>query len=221
MERLRVTRLLLGCGAVGAVLFVVVFTVDGATRAGYDPVRHPVSALSLGDRGWLQITNFVVSGLLLLAFAVGLRRATRPGPGSRWGPLLVGTYAVALALSGPFVMDPIEGYPPGTPAPGDADPSWHHTVHDVAGVVVFVALPVAGFVLARWFAARRRPGWAVYSVVSGALGVALLGAFGTAYESGHAAAGLVQRAMIVAGWSWVTLVALRLLADHRQPPVPR
>ncbi|MBE1484431.1 putative membrane protein [Plantactinospora soyae] len=66
----RLTRTLLGCGAVAPGLFILVFLVDGATRAGYDPTYHPVSALSLGPRGWIQITNFVLTGLLLLGFAV-------------------------------------------------------------------------------------------------------------------------------------------------------
>src|SRR6476660_1165534 len=42
------TELLLACGAAAALLFVLTFTVDGALRAGYDPVRHYVSQLSLG-----------------------------------------------------------------------------------------------------------------------------------------------------------------------------
>ena len=35
-----------------------------------------MSLLSLGDLGWIQITNFVVSGLLLVAFGVGVARPT-------------------------------------------------------------------------------------------------------------------------------------------------
>ena len=55
----RMTKYLLGCGIVGSTMFVFVFLLDGATRIGYDPLYHPVSALSLGDRGWLQIANFI------------------------------------------------------------------------------------------------------------------------------------------------------------------
>jgi Protein of unknown function (DUF998) len=38
-----------------------------------------MSLLSNGALGWIQIANFVVSGLALLAFAVGLRRGCTPG----------------------------------------------------------------------------------------------------------------------------------------------
>lgn len=82
------TRMLLLCGALGGPLFVVAFIIEGATRADYDPLRHPVSSLALGDSGWMQTTNFFVMGLLMLAYAVGLRRAFRPPRGLDLGAAL-------------------------------------------------------------------------------------------------------------------------------------
>jgi Protein of unknown function (DUF998) len=64
-------RLLLGCGVLGSLLFTGTFLAEGATRAGYDPWRQPISALSLGPGGWLQSVNFVVFGLLMACFALG------------------------------------------------------------------------------------------------------------------------------------------------------
>jgi hypothetical protein len=60
-------------------------------------LRHPVSSLALGDWGWLQTANFIVAGLLTLAFAVGLGLALRSEKGSTRGPLLVGVWAVCSA----------------------------------------------------------------------------------------------------------------------------
>jgi len=65
----RLARVLLACGAIGPPLFVVVFLIEGATRPGYSPLRHPVSSLEIGASGWTQRTNFVITGLLILAFA--------------------------------------------------------------------------------------------------------------------------------------------------------
>jgi hypothetical protein len=44
------TKTLLACGMIGAPLFILVFLAEGATRAGYDPLRHPVSSLALEGR---------------------------------------------------------------------------------------------------------------------------------------------------------------------------
>ena len=71
----------LACGVIAGPLFVVAFLFEGATRANYDPLRHPVSSLALGDYGWVQSANFIFAGLLRLAFSVGLRRALRLGKG--------------------------------------------------------------------------------------------------------------------------------------------
>jgi Protein of unknown function (DUF998) len=106
------TKTLLLCGAIAGPLFVAAFLIEGATRASYDPLRHPVSSLAFGDSGWTQRTNFLITGLLTLAFAVGLRRALRTLGGSTWGPLLVGAYAIGLLGAGIFVADPMNGYPP-------------------------------------------------------------------------------------------------------------
>lgn len=218
MQRNRLTLSLLVAGVLGTPLFVVVFLIDGASRPGYDPAYHPVSALSLGDRGWLQITNFIVAGLLAVGFAWGLRRVLRPGVAGSWTPIPVAVFGVALILSGVFVMDPMRGYPPGTP-PGDpATFSWHHHLHDAVGLVVFAAAPIACLGLAKRFASRprRRWWWAGYCLATGIAGLALFGWFGIAWEADHHLTGLIQRLTIVAGWSWLPLVSLWLLA---RPPV--
>ena len=54
-------------------VFTAVFLAEGTAREGYRPLRHPVSSLALGPRGWVQAANFVVTGTLCLAGAAGLR----------------------------------------------------------------------------------------------------------------------------------------------------
>jgi hypothetical protein len=73
-------RLLLG-GLVGPPLFVAVALIEGATRPGYDPIRHPLSLLALGEWGWIQSTNFVGLGALAVAFVLGLGGACPVSPG--------------------------------------------------------------------------------------------------------------------------------------------
>ena len=70
---------LLTAGIVAGPLFLVLWALQAFTRDGFDPGRHPISLLSLGDLGWIQIANFVVTGALFVACAVGLRRVLHPG----------------------------------------------------------------------------------------------------------------------------------------------
>ena len=78
-------RLLLACGVIGPLLNSVVILVLGATRPGYNAWQIPDSNLELGEGGWIQITNYLITGALMLGFAIGLRRVLRTGRGSTWG----------------------------------------------------------------------------------------------------------------------------------------
>ena len=51
----------------------------------WTPVHVTRSLLANGDHGWLQVTNFVLTGLMLVAFAVGLGRALDGGVAGRRG----------------------------------------------------------------------------------------------------------------------------------------
>src|SRR6185295_1682770 len=102
---MEIQQLLLLCGAVAGPLFIIVFLIEGAMRPDYNPLRQPVSALALGKRGWIQRTNFIVTGALMLACAFGLNLALASYGGSFWGPFLVGTYGIGLICAGIFVTD--------------------------------------------------------------------------------------------------------------------
>jgi hypothetical protein len=84
--------------------------------------------------------------------------------------------------------------------------------------LVFLGLPAACFVLGRWFAARGKRGWVTYSVVTGVvfLGAFVLSSVGFEQAEGLVElAGLFQRAALIAGCGWLTLLAVRFL---RSPP---
>ncbi|WP_433365391.1 DUF998 domain-containing protein [Streptosporangium sp. CA-115845] len=96
---MRPTTTLLGCGLAAGVLVPALILIDGATRPGYSLWHHGASQLGTGERGWLQTVNFVIGGLLLLAFAAGLRRALPPGHRALWGPILLMTAGLALVIT--------------------------------------------------------------------------------------------------------------------------
>jgi hypothetical protein len=75
-----VGSLLLVCGVIGPPVDIAVFTVEGALRPGYSPIREFNSLLSLGPYGWVNVANFIIFGLLMTAFAAGVRTVIRTGP---------------------------------------------------------------------------------------------------------------------------------------------
>ena len=211
-------RLLLACGAVGPLLFVVVFLVEGAIRPDYSPLRHFVSSLSLGDGGWVQVASFLICGTLVACFAVGLRLALVAGKGATWGPILLGVFGVSLLGAGLFSTDPLLEYPPGAAAVTTV----HGALHMLFSLIAFAALAAACLVLSRRFAGDPTwRGWAAYSVVTGILVLALFVATDVVSLSPDptAPAGLVQRITIAVGWGWVALLALKLTKD--EPPIRR
>src|SRR5579863_9741898 len=111
----RWTRGLLFCGLAAGPVFITTFLVEGATRDGYRPSRHPVSSLALGPRGRVQTANFAVAGTLVLAGAAGLERAGDLALSTRTGRVLIGAAGVGLIGAAVFATDPVSGYPPGTP----------------------------------------------------------------------------------------------------------
>ncbi len=210
-------RLLLACGAIGPLLFIVVFLIEGATRPHYSAWHHFVSSLSLGPWGWVQIANFLICGVLVLCFAIGLRRVLHPGKGSTWGPILLGIFGLCLIGAGLFVTDPLLGYPPGVPS----TPTLHGVLHMLLSLVAFIALLAACFVLARRFAGDPAwRGWAFYSIATGILVVVFFILTDVVeFLNPNGPAGLVQRITIIIGWGWVALLAIRLLS--KKPPISR
>ena len=107
---------LLAAGVIAGPLYILVGVVQILIRPGFDIRRHELSLMSNGDLGWIQIANFVVTGLLVIACAIGMRLVLRGSRGGTWGPLLVAVYGAGLIAAGAFVADPMNGFPPGAPA---------------------------------------------------------------------------------------------------------
>ena len=207
------TRGLLRCGLAAGPVFVTAFLVEGAVRDGYRPLRHPISSLALGSRGWVQAANFAVTGTLFLAGAAGLSRAGDRAIGAQAGPALIGAAGAGLIASGAFPTDPVSGYPPGTPDAPRA-PSRAGTLHNMAALPVFLGLPAA----ALWYSRRSfradRPGFGRYSAATAitmlvAMALAAAG-FGQASRL-VSLGGLFQRASIVTGFTWLTVLFARAL----------
>ena len=216
------TRGLLRCGVAAGPVFVAVFLLEGAVRDGYRPLRHPVSSLALGGRGWIQTANFAVAGTLFLAGAAGLARTGDPVASRRAAPALVGAAGAGLIGSAVFTTDPVSGYPPGTP---DAltRPSRTGTAHNLAAIPVFVGLPAAALACGwrSWRAGQHRFGlYSAGTAVTMLTTMALAGAgFGQSPRLVNLG-GLFQRASIITGFAWLTALSAQALRRAR-PSIAR
>ncbi|MEV6902439.1 DUF998 domain-containing protein [Amycolatopsis sp. NPDC051372] len=114
------TRALLNAGIAAGPVYLVTALAQALARPGFDPARTDVSLLAIGPDGWIQIANFVVTGLLVIACAIGLK--------SR----LIATFGAGLVAAGIFVADP-----------AGAAISWHGALHIVTAGIGFLAFTAA------------------------------------------------------------------------------
>lgn len=195
------TKALLTAGALAAPVWLVTATAQALTREGFDITRHPLSALSTGSLGWIQIANFLLVGALYVAGATGLRRVF-PG---RWTGRLVRAVGLGIIAAGVFVMDPADGFPAGTPAGMPQTMSWHSVMHLVSGTVTFTLLAAACFVIGRVHGLAGRKGLALTSRLAA---VAVI--VGNVWAMGQLpGASLVMGAGVAAGMAWVSATAFR------------
>ena len=192
-------RALLGCGIVAGPFYVVVALGQALTRDGFDLSKHAWSLLANGDLGWIQIANFIITGLLTVAAAAGLRQAT----GTRLGPGLIAAYGVSLIGAGIFRADPAQGFPVGTPETTPV--TWHGMLHFMVGGVGFLCLVVGCFVLAAGFARAGRRGLALFSRITG---VVFLAAFAGIASGSHGPATVAFVAAVLTVWAWLTTISL-------------
>jgi Protein of unknown function (DUF998) len=166
---------LLASGIAAGPLFLTVSLTQAFTRDGFELSRHPLSLLSLGDLGWVQIGNFVATGALNVACSVGIRRALRDQSGGRWGPAFLAGFGVGLIMAGVFVTDAGAGFPPGAPLGAPERMSWHGVLHEIGFLLSLVSWTGACSVFTRTFSIARKRGWAVacISTVAAVLAVAL------------------------------------------------
>ncbi|GLW29204.1 DUF998 domain-containing protein [Actinoplanes regularis] len=179
--------------AVAGPLWAAVSLAQVATRDGFDLMRHPLSLLSTGSLGWVQIANFVVAGLLMVVGAGSLD--------GRWAPRLTRIAGFGMIAAGLLVMDPGGGFPAGHPEV-PTTMSRHAIGHMAAGTVTFIALIAACYVLAKRATTR---GWTAAAAISGtALLVGDLWAM-----SGGAAGTLTLAVGAITAMLFLSMTALR------------
>jgi hypothetical protein len=198
-------------GITGPIVFTLTFLVQQvARRAEYDPIAEPVSALEAGPNGWIQQANFVLFGVLLFVFALGVHRGVARSRFGILGPALLGVASIGLILAAALPLR--EDAAGATYDPGG---------HFIAGVTFFASTSLAMLVLSHRLAKDPRfRALAIYSAVCGALALAgfvVMGRFAVPDDAPlHDVAGLIQRATImVVTFPCLVALAIRLLRTSR------
>ena len=222
-----ILRLSLWAGIVGPILFVLTFTIDGALTPGYSAINNAVSDLEFGASGWIQRTNFLLLGLLLMPFALAFLQTIRPVLPLGWRQVS----AALLVLSGVGFITASLFLPA---ARGESQRAVHAILHTVAFTLVFIPLGVACLLTGAQFLKTRgwrSLGW--YSLVTGLLTlIAPLGNLislfaptpqtpisnpGAEFSGG----GLINRVGIVIAFAWIVILAVRLLRTQETPASSR
>jgi hypothetical membrane protein len=198
-------------GIVGPILFTVVAVFHSLLRSDHSLVGLPISALATGPSGWVQDVNFVICGLLFLAYPIGLHLEVRQ---SRWGlvgPALLVVSGAGLVLAGVF---------PAVDASGNL--TYDSLGHTVASLMAFLGSGGGFIVLSRRLAGD--PSWrnlSTYTLGSGIAIVVLVFAFGALAEGSgtplHPWIGLFQWVMVTVWISCTVVLCLGLLRVARGP----
>jgi hypothetical protein len=163
----------------------------------------------LGPGGWIQQTNFITLGALLIISAFGWLQGLAKGIGSRTYPALKGATGIGLIGAGIFSQDPASGYPPGVV---ESASTLHGDIHQICAFVWVTALALSCLVLARRLAIEPSwRGWAVYALISGLLILVVVSIFGALSGQGSGIAGIFERLMAGVAALFSLLIIMRLL----------
>jgi len=215
LERRSVVAALAAAGIVGPVIFSVVALVHSLLRPDHSLVAHPISALAAGPSGWVQNVNFLVFGLLMIAYAIGLHLRVRPSRAAVVGVAFLVLSGVGLMWGGVF---------PATDATGAFDED--RVLHIPGFIMTFLGGGIGLIVMSRRMG--RDPRWrsiAAYALVTGiAMLVLILVGGGLVRPPGaplHAWLGLFQWVLLAVWLPCTIILAFRLLRLARAVDVPR
>lgn len=207
----RVTKSLLGYGVIAGPIYVVTSLAQAALRDGFDLTQHAWSQLALGAPGWVQVVNFILTGAMVIVFAVGLARALVTGPAARWSPALIGVFGLSMIVAGIFRVDPSGGFPADLPTPEAISTSG--LIHLGAGAIGFSCVTAGLLVLARRLSREGFGPLAAWTrVVAIAFFVAFVGMASTALGRAGTIAFVVAVVAVMA--------LLSVLAVHRYRQMP-
>ncbi|HJQ81803.1 MAG TPA: DUF998 domain-containing protein [Lacipirellulaceae bacterium] len=206
MQRSTATRWLAAVGLIGVSVFAPAILALHVIQPELSPLQEAVSYYVHGRRGWLLTLGLLSLGIgsLALAIALGVQKAR-----SRTGLVLLATWSVGVIVGGIFTADP--------PGSWDQPPSAAGTIHGIAAMIAFAALPAAAVTLTRSFGQDAR--WLPLRGTLNLLSAAVVSSYVVFMASltpvfvrpgPPILLGLTERIFIVASLAWLTTVAIGL-----------
>ncbi len=197
-ERPLIQSLLLTCGITGSLVFTGLYIIEASLTPGYSSMKQAISDLELVKNGWMQSANFILMGIFVCLFGIGLRMELKKGVAAISLPVFQFLVALGLILSGIIIHDPF---------------------HTFASMISFISLVISFFLFAQRFRGDYRwKGWVAYSIVSGLLMMAFLALFGISKSMGGPA-GLFERLVVAVRSVWSLIFTIRLLKGTRLTPL--
>ncbi len=199
----------------GPILFTALVIVQGLLQPDYSHAALPISALAAWPGGWVQNVNFLVFGLLMIAYAIGLHLGVRPGRAGVVGFAFLVLSGIGLMWGGVF---------PATDATGAFDED--RLLHVPGFIMTFLGGGIGLIVMSRRMA--RNPMWrslATYALATGiAVLLLLLVGGGLVRPPGaplHPWWGLFQWVLLAVWFPCTVVLALRLLRVARAAETSR
>jgi hypothetical protein len=190
---------LLCSSIIGSILFSVVYFCFGLIEPNYYVLRQPIGDLLLLPYGWIQSANYIIFGLFIGAFAVGVRKEMGSGFGVNLIPLFHLLTALGLILCGIFIHEPN---------------------HTFANLLSFVSVLISFLLFAYRFTGDLRwKGWTTFTLFSTILMILLSVVFIYTKGRNGAYAGVFERMVIITRLVWSFIFIMRLLDGRRLAPL--
>jgi hypothetical protein len=202
-------RILLLCGVIAPIFFILIALLGGALRPGYSHMSETVSELfapGSPNKLLLDILHSIFA-LLLIFFGFGIlgyvrqhKHTNTQGRTGAWLYIAMGFVSLASA-----VYFPIDAW--GSP------PTSRGQIHMILhGIISLLTLTSMLFIGSWFYHAEQARNFRTHSYITVAM--ALLGAAWFIMSYGGPHMGLVERITALIGFQWIITLALRILSSQ-------
>jgi hypothetical membrane protein len=213
MKRVRLGAI---AGICGAALFTGGWILAGFLQpASYSWASQEISDLGAltAEHAWVWNLADSLSGALILCFAIGTLPTLGSSRAGRVGALAIGIVGCGSILDGLLREDcALSTSEACQRLQEDPGLSWHHQAHNIESVVVFIAIVMAPFAIARALRGnKRRRDLRAYTIA-----VAVIQIFATVaylFLYGETGGGIAQRVVALAFMAWVAVLAIWALRE--------